>query len=116
MYMAYPFRLDERRRIAIVDSDEHINQLLEQLLFTMPGERVNRPSFGSGLMQLLFAPSSDELATTTQFLIQGALQQWLGDLVQIEAVEVESQEETLRVTVQYVVRQTEQRHIAQFER
>ena len=60
------------------------------MLFTAPGERVNRPTFGSGLMQLVFAPNSDELAATTQFLVQGALQQWLGDLIVVEAVEVEA--------------------------
>ena len=49
------------------------------MLFTAPGERVNRPDFGSGLLQLVFAPNSDELAGATQFLVQGALQQWLGD-------------------------------------
>ena len=68
--------------------DDHIRDLIEQVLFTAPGERVNRPTFGSGLMQLVFAPNSDELATATQFLVQGALQQWLGDVVQVEAVAV----------------------------
>ncbi len=49
-----------------------------------------RPDFGSGLMQLVFAPNSVELAATTQFLVQGALQQWLGNLIALEAVEVEA--------------------------
>ena len=68
-------------------SDDHIRDLIEQVLFTAPGERVNRPNFGSGLLQLVFAPNSDELAAATQFLVQGALQQWLGDLIQVEGVE-----------------------------
>ncbi len=84
------------------------------MLFTAPGERVNRPSFGTGLQQLLFAPNSGELATATQFLVQGALQQWLGDLIQVEAVQVDSRDEVLTVTVQYVVRRNLQRQVAQF--
>jgi phage baseplate assembly protein W len=116
MQIDYPFSIDGRGRTASTDQDGHIRDLIEQVLFTAPGERVNRPDFGSGLMQLVFAPNSDELATATQFMVQGALQQWLGDLIQVEAVQVESEEATLRVTVQYVVRRNQQRQVAQFTR
>lgn len=116
MQIDYPFHIDGRGRTAGTDQDAHIRDLIEQVLFTAPGERVNRPDFGSGLMQLVFAPSSDELATATQFMVQGALQQWLGDLIQVEAVQVESEESTLRVTVQYVVRRNQQRQVARFSR
>jgi hypothetical protein len=116
MQIDYPFHVDSRGRTAITDYDEHIRDLIEQVLFTAPGERVNRPTFGSGLMQLVFAPNSDELATATQFLVQGALQQWLGALIQVEAVQIESEESTLRVAVQYVVLRNQQRKLAQFLR
>ncbi len=116
MQINYPFRIDGRGRTASTDQDAHIRDLVEQVLFTAPGERVNRPDFGSGLMQLVFAPNSDELATATQFLVQGALQQWLGDLIQVEAVGVESEEAALKVTVQYIVRRNQQRQVAQFTR
>ena len=116
MQIDYPFHIDGRGRTAGTDHDDHVRDLIEQVLFTSPGERVNRPDFGSGLMQLVFAPNSDELATATQFMVQGALQQWLGDLIQVEAVQVESEEATLRVTVQYVVRRNQQRQVAQFTR
>jgi len=113
----YPYHFDRRGRTAEPDDqDAHIRDLIEQVLFTAPGERVNRPDFGSGLMQLVFQPNSVELAAATQFLVQGSLQQWLGDLIVVEAVAVEAEDSTLRVTVQYVVRRTEQRTVAQFER
>lgn len=116
MDISYPFRIDSRRRIAEAAEADHIRQMIEQLLFTAPGERVNRPTFGSSLLQLVFAPNSDELTTATQFLVQGSLQQWLGDLIQVEAVQIDSEDSTLRVTVQYVIRRSQQRQIAQFER
>lgn len=116
MNIDFPFRFDNRGRTAETDYESHIRDLIEQVLFTAPGERVNRPNFGSGLMQLVFAPNSDELAAATQFLVQGALQQWLGDLIQVDAVQVESEEATLRVVVQYTVRRTQQRQTAQFSR
>ena len=116
MNIAYPYYFDGRGRTAQSAADDHIRDLIEQALFTSPGERVNRPTFGTGLRQLIFAPNSDELSTATQFLVQGALQQWLGDLIQIEAVQVESQDATLNVTVQYLVRRTQQRQVVEFSK
>jgi phage baseplate assembly protein W len=116
MQIDYPFHIDGRGRIAQTSDDEHIRDLIEQVLFTSPGERVNRPTFGSGLMQLVFAPTSDELATATEFLVQGALQQWLGDLIQVDAIQVDSRDSTIRVTVQYVVRRSQQRRVTQVSR
>ncbi len=116
MQIDFPFHFDSRGRTAETDADGHVRDLVEQLLFTQPGERLNRPTFGTGLMQLVFAPNSEELATAVQFLVQGALQQSLADVVQVEAVQVESVEAALQITVQYVVRQSQQRRVAQFSR
>jgi len=116
MDMAYPFRIDGRGRTADADRDEHIRQMIEQVLFTSPGERVNRPTFGTGLQQLVFAPNSAEIATATEFVVQAALQEWLGEVIQVEAVKVESREATLEITVQYLVRRTQQRQVTQFSR
>ena len=116
MQLAYPYGFDAQGRTAQAAGDDHIRDLIEQVLFTAPGERVNRPTFGTGLAQLLFAPTSPELATATQFLVQGALQQWLGDLIKFTGVQVESVESTVTVTVQYVVLATQQRMSAEFTR
>jgi phage baseplate assembly protein W len=114
MNVDFPYRYDGTGGTASAGDDEHIRDLIEQVLFTSPGERVNRPDFGSGLQRLVFAPNSDELATATQFLVQGALQQWLGDLIQVDEVQVESEDAELRVTVQYTVRRTQEQQTAQF--
>jgi len=116
MHIDYPLRFDTRGRTAEVTDDGYIRDLIEQVIFTSPGERVNRPDFGSGLLQLVFAPSSDELTTATQFLVQGALQRWLGDLIQVELVEVRGVDAVLQVTVRYIVRRNQERQTAQFRR
>lgn len=116
MNIDFPLHFDGRGRTAGADDDKHIRDLIEQVLFTAPGERVNRPTFGSGLLQLVFAPNSDQLAATTQFLVQGALQQWLGDVIQVTTVQVENEDSTLRVIVRYTVRRTQQQQVAQFSR
>ena len=116
MQVDYPFHFNDRGGTAGPGDDDHIRDLIEQVLFTSPGERVNRPTFGSGLLQLVFAPNSDALAATTQMTVQGALQQWLGDLILVEAVQVNNREATLEVQVQYVIRRNEERRVATFER
>lgn len=116
MNIDFPLHFDHRGRTAEVGYEGHIRDLIEQVLFTSPGERVNRPTFGSGLLQLVFAPNSDELASTTQFLVQGALQEWLSDLIQVESVQVDSVESTLRVTVEYIIRRTQQRQTGVFDK
>src|SRR4029077_2565197 len=89
MQIDHPFHVDDRRRTAARTGEEdHVRDLIEQVLFTNPGERVNRPDFGAGLDQLLFGPSSPDVAATVQSLVQGALQQWLAERVRVETVEV----------------------------
>jgi len=116
MNIDFPRQIDGRGRTAVIDDEGHIRDLIEQVLFTSPGERLNRPTFGSGLMQLVFMPNSAELATATQFLVQGALQQWLGELIQVESVQVDSEDATLRITVQYVIRRSQERRTVEFSR
>jgi phage baseplate assembly protein W len=112
----FPYRFDTRGRTASATDEEHVRQLIEQVLFTSIGERVNRPTFGSNLMQLVFAPASDEVGTVTQFLVQGALQQWVGDLIHLDSVDVELLESTIEVTVVYRLRQTGVQETATFSR
>jgi phage baseplate assembly protein W len=90
--------------------------MIEQMIFTNPGERVNRPDFGSSILQLVHAPNSPELAATLQFSMQAALQRWLGDLIELQELEVRSEHATLRVLVRYVVRRTGETSTESFER
>ena len=116
MNIDFPIHLDGRGRTALTDDDDHIRDMIEQFLFTSAGERVNRPDFGSGLLQMVFAPNSPELAAALQFTIQAGLQRWLGDLIELQSLEVTSEDSTLRVVVQYLVRRTNQSQSAQFTR
>jgi uncharacterized protein len=116
MNIDYPFHFDGRGRTAATTDDDHIRDMLEQLIFTSPGERVNRPDFGSGILQLIFAPNSPELAATLQFTLQAAIQRWLGDVLELQSLEVTSADSTLTIDVQYLVRRTQQQQAATFTR
>lgn len=108
MHVDFPFRVDDRGRVAETGDDDHVRDLVEQVLFTAPGERVNRPTFGSGVLRLVFEPNGAELATATEFLVQSALQQWLAEEVEVQAVDVGHEDAVLRVAVTYRVRSAEQ--------
>ena len=114
MHIAYPLQITPEGLIATSDDNQHIEQLIEQLLFTMPGERVNLPDFGTPISQLVFTPGNTELTAATQFLVQGALQQWLGNLIQVQAVQVTVEDSTLSVTVSYVIKRTKEQQVAYF--
>lgn len=116
MHIDYPFHFDPRGRTATTTDDDYIRDLIELVLFTSPGERVNNPTFGSGLMQLVFSPNSEAVAAATQLAVQGALQQWLGSLIQAEAVVVSRGDAALVVQVRYTVRSTRQSQTATFTR
>jgi phage baseplate assembly protein W len=116
MNIDYPFHFDGRGRTAGASDTKHIHDLIEQVLFTSPGERVNRPTFGSGLLQLVFAPNSDMLTAAVQLTVQGALQQWLGDLILVEDVQVTGEDSTVRVKVRYKVRSSQQSMVEEFKR
>jgi len=116
MNVGYPLHFDGRGRTAEADDDRHVRDMIEQLLFTAPGERVNRPTFGSGALQLVFAPNADALAAALRLSLQAALQEWLGDVIEVADVQVEATDATLRLEVRYVVRRTGEPGVARLER
>src|SRR5215471_5668573 len=115
-YIDFPFHFDLHGRTADTTMEDHVRDMIEQILFTAPGERVNRPDFGAGLLRMVFQPTSPEIAAALQFSIRASLQRWLGDLIEPQDVSVVSQDSTLSVTVQYVLRQTGQSQTQTFQR
>ena len=113
---AFSYRFDGSGRTRDVDEATWVRGLVEQVLFTAPGERLMLPTLGSGLAELVFAPNSPELAGTVQFLIQGALQQWLADIVTTNNVKVTAVEATLTVRVTYTILRTGLVETETFER
>jgi hypothetical protein len=113
MQLTFPYRVSTTGRTG-EDRGTHLRDLIEQVLFTTPAERVNRPDFGAGLLELVFAAESDELLTATRFMVQGALQQWLGDLIEVEAVVIEREDAALSITVRYLERHTQVRQLTTF--
>src|SRR3989442_2907736 len=101
MNIDFSFHFDNRGRTATTDDDDHIRDMIELLLFTAPGERVNRPDFGSGLLQLVFGPTSPELAAAVQFTIQAAINRWLADLIDVQTLEATSADAMLTVELSY---------------
>jgi phage baseplate assembly protein W len=114
MNVRLPYGFDSTGSTAQDNLADHIRDMVEQVLLTSPGERVNRPTFGSGTATLVFKPNSDALAAAQQQAIQGALHMWLSDLIQVKSVEVANHDATLLVTVAYMIIQSQQQQTQQF--
>jgi phage baseplate assembly protein W len=112
-YVDDPLHIDARGHTATTDRNGWLRDLIWAVLFTSPGERVHR-DFGSGLLQLPFAPENAELAATVQFLVQSSLQTWLGHLIEVGAIDVEALESSMVITVTYTVRDTGDQRVDQF--
>jgi len=113
-HLDYPFAVDARGGAAVTDDDDHVRDLIYQVLFTNPGERVNRPEFGCGLKSLVFMPSSPALAVALQAMVKGALQKWLEREIEVEQVAVETIDERIEVTVAYQRRAGGERRVDTF--
>ncbi len=109
-----PIQFDASGRTAAVDPTTYVRGLVEHVLLTTPGERVHRPTFGAGLFHAVFGPGGPDLAVAIQDLVQVGLDQWLGDLIAVESVEISSDDAALRVSVQYVVRDSGERRVDEF--
>jgi uncharacterized protein len=117
MPLAFPYRIDATGRTAEpADFATFVRELLELVLFTAPGERVMRPTFGTGVHQLVFAPASAEMATATQHLVRSALQAWLSEWIEVQDVAVSADDSRLIVTVSYLLRATREQQRTSFAR
>jgi phage baseplate assembly protein W len=115
-FLDYPFGVSGKGTPNTTNASDHLRDLILQVLFTNPGERVNLPEFGAGIQRLVFAPNSDTLRTSTQFLISTNLQRWLGDRINVEQVNVSSEpgfEEQVTIEVIYTLKQTQQQQSVQ---
>ena len=106
MNIDFPFQIDALGRSAGTDDADHVRDMIEQLLFTRQGERVNRPDFGSGLLQAVFEPNSPELAKALEFTTRAAVQRWLGDLIEVRALDFIADDARLQMRLVYLVRRS----------
>jgi len=113
----YPFAIDDGLGNLAEERDyaSHVEQLIKQVLFTSPGERVNRPDFGCGLRRMVFAPNSDVTASLMQVMVFQALDTWLGTLITVDDVAVRAIEEVLEVRIGYTLRARQERRYLNLE-
>jgi phage baseplate assembly protein W len=108
-----PYRFDGRGGTAQPsDQAAQLGNMVRQLLLVSPGERVNRPTFGSGLLNLPFSGNSAELASAVRLSVQADLLRWLGDVIEVLVVSTTSDDATLTVAVSYRVRRTGETGVA----
>lgn len=99
--VALPFDFDAGGQTADADPRRHLRDLVEQILFTSPGERVMRPDFGAGIAALVFAPAGDARAAAIETQAHAALQGALGTRARILGVSATADDGRLAVEVRY---------------
>lgn len=112
--IAFPFAIDTASGQASQASyQDHVDQMIRQVLLTDPGERVCLPTFGAGMRRLLFAPMTAQLQSTTQMIVTQALNTWLGDQITVGQVSVQTPldtpglaDGTILITIGYVLIET----------
>ena len=114
--IAFPYRVDARGRTAETTRTRHVRDLIEILLFTTPGERVMRPTFGANLLASVFAPTGPEEAAATRALIQSALQEHLGDVIEVQDLAVTAEESSVEVRIVYAMLETGETRAETFTR
>ena len=115
---AYPLRIDGgSQQAAQAAYAAHVEEMIEQILLTAPGERVDLPQFGCGLRQLVFSPLRDSLDTALKLQVSQALGRWLAGVIEVSTVEVETSDGdaslgdgTVQVTVTYTLVDTQTSH------
>lgn len=113
--VGFPFQIDNYGRVADPGYELHVEQMIELVLFTAPGERVNRPDFGCGLLQLILEPGNASVATATEYVVQTALQKWLGDVISVRKVEVKLVDASLQIVLSYMLLRDRQLRVATFD-
>ena len=117
-YLDYPYGVSGTGVPNTTTADDHLRDLILQVLFTNPGERIHLPEFGAGIQRLVFVPNNDALRASAHFLITTALQRWLGDRINVEQVSVNSTldvEATVTIEIAYMVKATRQRQRIQVQ-
>lgn len=113
--IAHPFAIDGHGDIATADYAAHVRQLIQQVLFTAPRERVNRPDFGVGIQRYVFEENSTERAAALRFLVESELQRWLASLIEIDDVTITTEQARLEVRIEYRLRRSGAPEAAVFE-
>ncbi len=103
-YLSFPLRMDSTAP-RLASRSEHIRGQIEQVLFTLPGERVFRPEFGAGVKALVFEPNDTPLWQVTRQRLLASLAEALQGEVEPKsiAVEVSGDEASLIIAIAYTL-------------
>ena len=87
--LRFPLQIDAASgQAAQAAYQDHVDQMIRQVLLTDPGERVCLPTFGAGLRRLLFAPLSAQLQASAHMIVTQSLTMWLGNQITVQKVTV----------------------------
>ena len=72
----FPPRIDAQGGISLTNEFSELEQAIQIILSTSPGQRVMRPTFGCRLQELVFAPNNSQTAAQARRYVEEALGMW----------------------------------------
>jgi phage baseplate assembly protein W len=84
--LAFPLQVDRRGGIALASDETDVEQAIELILATAPGERPMRPEFGCGVHDFVFDSIDANTIGQMELAIRDALDRWEPRVV-VETVE-----------------------------
>ena len=110
------FDIGTHGRIGLPESEsDHIRDMMVSLLLTSKGERVNMPQFGCGLRELLFLGNNSRIAALVKITVSGSIENYLGDFVIVDDVDVQHRDELLLIKIDYTVKHSMEKEQLSFE-
>lgn len=105
--LAFPLSLTPRGELALVTGSNDIEQAIQIILETMPGERVMRPSFGCRIWELVFAANDAETQALAAYYVRQALDFW-EPRIEVQDVTARSQNDmgALEIAITYTIKAT----------
>ena len=105
---SFPLRIDARGNVALVSERVELNQAIQIILATQPGQRVMRPTFGCRLQELVFMPNNSETAAQARRYVEEALGMWEPriDVTNVDVYPDKESGTNLIIEIQYLIRKT----------
>ena len=106
--LAFPLQVDRRGGIALARDEQDIDQAIQLILGTAPGERPMRPEFGCGVHDFVFDSIDAITVGRMEEAIRSALDRW-EPRIQVQNLEFDlsgADSGLLTIDIGYTVRAT----------
>jgi len=107
----FPPQIGPQGGLALTNDRNELEQSIQMILTTSPGQRVMRPTFGCRLHELVFAPNNNHTAIQARRFVEEALGMWEPRIrvIRVEARPDSDEHTRLMIEIEYQVKASHDR-------